>query len=206
MQPLRVQGFDIYKGWLDLAAQQALAASLRDVVRAAPMVHQETPGGRKMSVKMTSAGALGWTSDRKGYRYAPQHPAGTDRPEIPEPILAVWRDLVSADRLPESCLVNFYGEGAKMGLHVDDTEGDVDWPVLSISLGDEAMFRMGGLERSDPTRSIWLQSGDIVIMGGAARLAYHGIDRIKFRSSTLLPKGGRLNITLRAVARDRRPT
>ena len=87
-----------------------------------------------------------------------------------------------------------------MGLHQDRDEGDFSWPVLSVSLGDDALFRVGGLDRSDPTESVWLRSGDVVVMGGKARLSHHGIDRVKHGSSMLLPKAGRINLTCRVVA------
>ena len=86
-----------------------------------------------------------------------------------------------------------------MGLHQDKDEGDFSWPVVSVSLGDDALFRIGNVTRGGSTESVWLTSGDVVVMGGDARLAYHGVDRIRFQSSTLLPKGGRINLTLRAV-------
>lgn len=95
--------------------------------------------------------------------------------------------------------MNFYGETAKMGLHQDKDEKEFSWPVLSISLGDPGRFRMGGQERGGKTHAVVLESGDVVVMGGEARLAYHGIDRIYFGRSTLLPKGGRINLTLRVV-------
>jgi alkylated DNA repair protein (DNA oxidative demethylase) len=152
-----------------------------------------------MRVRMTSAGRYGWFSDRRGYRYIPRHPDGGAWPPIPGPVLDEWRALVSPERDPDCCLVNFYGEGARMGLHRDADERDFRWPVLSISLGDPATFRIGGPERSDPTTSLPLESGDVVVMGGAARLAYHGIDRIRFGVSPLLPEGGRINLTLRVV-------
>lgn len=88
-----------------------------------------------------------------------------------------------------------------MGLHQDRDEAELDWPVVSISLGDEAMFRVGGQTRRDPTKSVWLKSGDVVVLAGVSRLAYHGIDRIKFGSSTLLDHGGRLNVTLRIAGK-----
>ncbi len=172
---------------------------IRAVAAAAPMESPITPGGRKMSVRMTSAGSCGWTSDQAGYRYARQQVNGTPWPAIPASVLGIWQAYSGVARAPECCLVNFYGKAAKMGLHQDKDEGGYDWPVVSISLGDDALFRMGGLERGDPTASVWLSSGDVVVMGGAARLAYHGIDRIKFGSSRLLPSGGRVNITLRVV-------
>ena len=152
-----------------------------------------------MSVKMTSAGSCGWVSDRRGYRYAAQHPDGGTWPAIPDSILAIWHDLTGLDRAPDCCLINHYGEGARMGLHQDKDEADLSMPVVSISLGDDALFRVGGLNRTDPTQSVWLKSGDVAVLAGDARLAFHGIDRIRFKSSSLLPAGGRINITLRVA-------
>ena len=193
-------GFQHFPGHLDLPAQTQLVSDLRAVVAAAPLYDPVTPGGRRMSVRMTSAGRLGWITDRAGYRYEPRHPLGQPWPPIPQPVLALWHQITGLDRQPDCCLVNFYGEGAKMGLHQDKDEGDFSWPVLSISLGDEALFRIGGTDRRDPTRSFWLKSGDVLVMGGPARLAWHGIDRLCYRSSRLLPNGGRINLTLRVVA------
>jgi alkylated DNA repair protein (DNA oxidative demethylase) len=197
---MRVKGFEIHKGRLDRAAQESLVEAVRAIAEAAPFVAPVTPRGKPMSVRMTAAGRLGWISDTRGYRYAPRHPSGVPWPPIPAQVLDLWRLLGSDARDPDCCLVNFYGEGARMGLHRDADEGDFTWPVLSVSLGDPALFRMGGPARSDPTTSVLLESGDVVVMGGAARLAYHGIDRIRFGASTLLPKGGRINLTLRVVA------
>lgn len=200
MEPgLRIAGFDIYPGLLPLADQVAMVEDLRQVVAAAPLVSPVTPGGRQMSVRMTAAGRLGWITDRKGYRYSPTHPRGMPWPEIPDRVLAVWNIVTGLARKPDCCLVNFYGEGARMGLHQDRDEGDFSFPVVSISLGDSALFRMGGIDRKEPTHSHWLSSGDVVVMGGPARLAWHGIDRVRHGSSTLLPQGGRLNLTLRVV-------
>jgi alkylated DNA repair protein (DNA oxidative demethylase) len=196
---LRLDGFEIHAGLLDGAAQAALVEEVRGVVAAAPLIAPVTPGGRAMSVRMTAAGRLGWITDRAGYRYAPTHPFGQPWPPIPASVLALWHRVTGLARVPDCCLVNFYGEGARMGLHQDRDEGDFGFPVLSVSLGDEALFRMGGVERAQPTRSVWLRSGDVVLMGGEARLAWHGIDRVRHGSSTLLPKGGRINLTLRVV-------
>ena len=200
MEKLNIAGFEIYPGWLNPEDRAALVSDVRAVVWAAPLFHPVTPRGQQMSVRMTSAGRLGWVTDRKGYRYEPRHPSGTPWPSIPESILTVWNALSGSDRLPDSCLVNFYGEGARMGMHQDKDEGDFSHPVLSISLGDEALFRMGNETRGGKTESVWLRSGDVVVMGGKARLKHHGIDRIRFGSSTLLPKGGRINLTLRVVS------
>lgn len=192
-------GFEIHPGWLAPEAQATMAAEISALAKAAPFFAPLTPWGKPMSVRMTSAGRYGWYTDRKGYRYVDHHPDGSPWPPIPDTVRMVWRTLVSESREPDCCLVNWYGPKARMGLHRDEDEADFSWPVLSISLGDSALFRMGGLARSDPTRSIVLASGDVVVMGGPARLAYHGIDRIRPGSSSLLPQGGRINLTCRVV-------
>ncbi|MBI6629360.1 alpha-ketoglutarate-dependent dioxygenase AlkB family protein [Pontibaca salina] len=197
---ITLRGFEIFKGRLDAPAQRALIAALRPVLQAAPLVSPQTPYGKAMSVRMTSAGAVGWYSDRKGYRYMPQHPQGTAWPDIPQPVLDIWDDVTGLERRPDCCLVNYYGEGARMGLHQDKDEADFSWPVVSVSLGDDGLFRIGNRTPGGSTESIWLTSGDVVVMGGEARLAYHGLDRIRFKSSRLLSKGGRLNLTLRVTS------
>ena len=189
----------VIHGALDPERQAALLADLREVVRAAPFFTPVTPGGRKMSVRMTSAGRLGWVSDTRGYRYETRHPSGVTWPPIPESVLRLWREYSGAGRPPDCCLVNYYGEGARMGMHQDRDEGDFRWPVLSISLGDDALFRVGGTVKGGPTRSVWLRSGDVVVLGGDARLAFHGVERLRFGSSNLLRDGGRINLTLRVV-------
>ncbi|MEM9843792.1 MAG: alpha-ketoglutarate-dependent dioxygenase AlkB [Pseudomonadota bacterium] len=196
---LSIRGFEIYKGYLSLKDQSDLVDELRRVVTKAPLFSPLTPSGRKMSVRMTSAGRYGWVSDRRGYRYAARHPDGMEWPPIPESVLSIWRDLASAERDPDCCLLNFYDAQAKMGMHQDRDEANFDWPVLSVSLGDDGLFRMGNETRGGKTESIWLTSGDVVVMGGEARLKYHGIDRIRAGSSTLLENDGRLNLTLRVV-------
>ncbi|MEO6301370.1 MAG: alpha-ketoglutarate-dependent dioxygenase AlkB [Paracoccaceae bacterium] len=173
--------------------------AVRRVVAEAPLYQPITPGGRQMSVRMTAAGRLGWVTDRSGYRYQAAHPGGQPWPAIPDEVMAVWRAVSGVARGPDCCLINFYGAGARMGLHQDRDEGDFSFPVVSISLGDEALFRMGGVDKADGTESAWLRSGDVVVMGGAARLAFHGIDRVRHGSSTLLPQSGRINLTLRVV-------
>ncbi|MEM7073944.1 MAG: alpha-ketoglutarate-dependent dioxygenase AlkB [Pseudomonadota bacterium] len=196
---LRIRDVDIYPAFLDETTQQALVAGLRNVVGAAPLFSPVTPSGRPMSVRMTSAGRYGWISDRQGYRYDTRHPNGAVWPAIPLQVLEAWRALVSDDRLPECCLINYYGKDARMGMHQDCDEADFSWPVLSISLGDDALFRIGNTTRGGKTESIWLSSGDVVVMGGPARLRYHGVDRIRAGSSRLLSGGGRINLTCRVV-------
>ena len=117
----------------------------------------------------------------------------------PDEVLAIWRDTTGLTRDPDCCLINYYGEGARMGLHQDRDEADFTYPVLSVSLGDDGLFRIGNETRGGKTESIWLESGDVLVMGGAARLTHHGVDRIRFGSSRLLPKGGRINLTCRVV-------
>lgn len=200
MARLSVLGFEIYKNFLTADRQKEVLQAVRDIVRQAPLFAPVTPRGQPMSVQMTAAGDFGWITDRKGYRYEPLHPDGHPWPPIPQCVLDIWQEVSTVSRLPECCLVNFYAEGARMGLHQDKDEGNFDWPVVSISLGDDGLLRMGEVERGGKTQSVWLQSGDVVVMAGAARLAHHGVDRIRFGSSTLLDKGGRLNLTLRVVA------
>ncbi len=196
---LRVRGFEIHKGFLDVGAQAAMIDDLREVMQSAPPFSPETPYGKPMSVRMTSAGEYGWFSDVSGYRYVDRHPSGAAWPAIPKRVLEVWQAVSGVDRAPESCLINFYGEGARMGMHRDTDEADMHWPVVSISLGDDGLFRIGNDTRGGATDTIWLASGDVVVMGGDARRAYHGVDKIRFKSSGLLPKGGRVNVTLRVV-------
>jgi len=199
MTRLRVRGFDLWKSYLDSPSQTELISALRPVLKAAPLFSPDTPYGKPMTVRMTSAGRFGWFSDRRGYRYEERHPNGSNWPEIPEPALRIWHDLTGLDRQPDCCLINYYGEGARMGLHQDKDEADFSFPVVSVSLGDDGMFRIGNQTRAGKTESVWLNSGDVVVMGGDARLTYHGVDRIRFGSSRLLPRGGRLNLTLRVV-------
>ena len=199
MTLLNVRGFEIHKGFLSPATQEDLVAALRDVVRAAPLFQPDTPYGKPMSVRMTAAGIYGWFSDKSGYRYIPAHPTGRKWPDIPARVLKIWNDVTGLSRQPECCLINYYAPDARMGMHQDKDEADFQWPVVSISLGDDALFRIGNKTRGGKTESAWLQSGDVVVMGGEARLIYHGVDRIKPGTSTLLEKGGRVNLTLRVV-------
>lgn len=196
---LQIRGVQLFQGLLDRAAQEAMLADIRGVVAAAPLFTPMTPMGRPMSVQMTSAGRFGWVSDRAGYRYASEHPKGGDWPAIPASVMNVWDAVSGCARAPECCLVNLYREAAKMGMHQDRDEADFAAPVVSVSLGDDALFRIGGTERGGSTESVWLTSGDVVVMGGDARLIYHGVDKTRPGSSSLLSGGGRINLTLRVV-------
>lgn len=189
-------------GFLDREAQEALLADIRAVVAAAPLFVPAMPRtGRPMSVRMTNCGALGWVTDReRGYRYQPHHPAtGRPWPPIPPRLMALWKDVAEYRAEPEACLVNFYDTAAKMGLHQDRDEQDLDAPVLSVSLGDTCLFRVGGSTREGGTVSFRLASGDLVVLGGEGRLAFHGVDRIYPGTGSLLKNGGRINLTLRRV-------
>lgn len=198
-EKLVIRGVELWKSWLDEGAQARLLAALRPVLQAAPAFSSETPWGRRMSVRMTSAGRYGWYSDRRGYRYVTRHPSGNPWPPIPAEALSIWKSVTGLAREPDCCLINWYGEGARMGMHQDRDEADFSWPVLSVSLGDDALFRVGSATRGGRTESVWLKSGDVAVIGGAARLVFHGIDRIRFGSSRLLLEGGRINLTLRVV-------
>ncbi|MGE5564567.1 MAG: alpha-ketoglutarate-dependent dioxygenase AlkB [Parcubacteria group bacterium] len=191
-------GFRLLPGYFDEAAQKALLEAVLEGVEVAPFCRPVTPGGKPMSVEMTGFGPLGWVTDAQGYRYEPRHPAtGHTWPAIPPMLLQLWAELCDPVTPPDACLVNLYREGAKMGLHQDRDEADFRFPVLSVSLGDTAVFRIGGTKRGGPTRSVRLASGDVCVLGGEARLAYHGVDRIVPGSSRLVPGGGRINLTLR---------
>lgn len=201
-------GFRFYPGYLDRQRQEELVLALRQVCAAAPLYTSRMPkSGRPMSVRMSNCGALGWLSDERGYRYEPVHPeTGQPWPAIPQMLLTVWDEIARYPHPPEACLINFYGSAAKMGLHQDRDEQDFAAPVVSLSLGDSCLFRIGGTERGDPTRSLRLNSGDALVLGGAARLCFHGVDRIYPGTSTLLADGGRINLTMRRVScADRLP-
>jgi DNA oxidative demethylase len=194
-------GLILHRGWLGRAAQEALVTELRAVIRAAPLFTPRMPRtGTPFSVRMTNCGPLGWVSDVDGYRYQPLHPdTAASWPPIPAVLLAAWNVLAGFPGPPEACLVNWYEDKAKMGLHQDRDEQEFTAPVLSVSLGDACLFRHGGMKRSDPTASVRLESGDLLLIGGASRLCFHGVDRVYAGSSDLLAKGGRINVTVRRV-------
>jgi alkylated DNA repair protein (DNA oxidative demethylase) len=195
-------GFRHLPGHLPSAAQRDLMTAVEAVVAEAPFYRPTMPrSGRPFSVMMTNCGVLGWVSDASGYRYQPHHP-GTGRPwpAIPGQLLDIWKDLADSAPLPEACLVNHYAAGTRLGSHVDADEQDRSAPVVSISLGDDAWFHVGGLRRADPRHRLLLRSGDVVVLGGDARMAYHGLDKVMAGTSALAPWGGRINLTLRRVS------
>lgn len=192
-------------GFLDRQAQEALVEDIRRVVAQAPLYTPTMPkSGKPMRVRMTNCGPLGWVTDaERGYRYQAVHPVtGAPWPAMPDRLTAIWAELAEYPAEAEACLINFYDENARMGLHQDRDEEAFDAPVVSISLGDTCLFRVGETSRSGRTTSFRLASGDAVILSGKSRLAYHGVDRIYPDTSTLLKKGGRINLTLRRVTRS----
>lgn len=193
------EGFRLWPEALRLAEQAALATEILAAVETAPPYRPVTPGGKPLSVRMTNLGPLGWVTDRGGYRYQATHPeTGRSWPPIPARLIDLWAELLGGPP-PDACLVNLYDAEARMGLHQDRDEADLAAPVLSVSLGDEAVFRIGPPGRG-PTRTYRLRSGDVCALTGPARLARHGIDRVLAGSSALIPGGGRLNLTLRRAS------
>ena len=197
-----------HRPYWDAGDQRHALAVIRAVAEAAPFYTPAMPRtGKAFSVRMTNCGSLGWVSDRDGgYRYQATHPVtGRPWPPIPEMVLEVWDAVSGYPHPPEACLVNYYAPGAKLGLHQDSDEQDFAAPVVSLSLGDDCRFRLSGTSRGGPTRALRLMSGDVVVLGGASRLAFDGVDRIYPGTSTLLrdwfPEGGRINLTLRRVTK-----
>jgi len=196
-------GVDYFPGFLDRAAQEALRDEIMAILKAAPPFRPRMPRtGKPFSVMMSNCGPLGWVSDERGYRYQPTHPeTGHAWPPIPSPLLAAFAAIAPDAPAPEACLINLYDSSARMGLHQDRDEEELAAPVVSLSLGDTALFRVGGIQRNAPTRSFRLASGDAMSLQGESRLAFHGVDRVIPGSSTLLPEGGRINLTLRRVTK-----
>ena len=201
IQPEAPDGFVHLPAWLDEPAQHHLMAEVLAAVGDTFWFQPTTPRwNRPFSVRMSNLGQLGWVSDAKGYRYQKHHPVtGLPWPAMPHLLVEIWQQVSGHRSAPQACLVNFYQGNARMGLHQDRDEQDLTAPVVSISLGDEALFRLGGSSRGDPTSSIRLRTGDICVLGGKAKLAFHGVDRIVAGSSALVPGGGRINLTIRRV-------
>jgi alkylated DNA repair protein (DNA oxidative demethylase) len=198
---MSIDGFRYLPARLGPDLQRQLTDDVLALTASAPFYRPITPGGKPMSVAMTNLGPLGWVTDAGGYRYQPTHPqTGAPWPPIPPTLLELWAELCDAVTPPDCCLVNRYDAAARMGLHRDNDEADFRFPVLSVSLGDTALFRLGGLKRADPTGQLRLASGDVCVLGGPARRAYHGVDRILAGSSRIIPGGGRINLTLRRAA------
>jgi alkylated DNA repair protein (DNA oxidative demethylase) len=196
------KGIKHIPGYLSREKQEEIVEAVRQVTVDAPLYTPAMPKtGKPMSVRMTNCGPLGWVTDKeRGYRYQPTHPVtGKPWPEIPKILTDIWKEVSACRLMPEACLINYYAPDAKMGLHQDRDEQELSAPVLSISLGDACLFRVGGVRREEPTVSFRLESGDVVLIGGDSRLAYHGVDRIYPMTSTLLKRDGRINLTMRRV-------
>ena len=196
-------GFELHHGYIKLDAQLDLVEKIREIITVAPLFQPVMPkSGKPFSIKMSNCGELGWVADKTGYRYQELHPnTNCPWPPIPSVLIELWNSLTKFPTAPQACLINYYSYATKLGLHRDEDEEDFTAPVLSVSLGDDCLFRVGGEKRKDPTKSMRLHSGDVVVLGGKARLCYHGVDRIYFGTSTLLKKGGRINLTLRRVTK-----
>lgn len=196
-----IEGFRFLPEYFRPDQQKALVAEVLGLLEDCPLYRGAMPRtGTPLSVRNTNLGPLGWVSDIKGYRYQPTHPVtGKAWAAIPKAMLDLWEEVADYPAPPQACLVNWYEAGSKLGLHIDADETAKDAPVVSVSLGSRALFRLGGLDRKSPTSSMRLASGDVVVLGGTSRRAYHGVDRIWPDSSTLVPGGGRINLTLRRV-------
>jgi alkylated DNA repair protein (DNA oxidative demethylase) len=184
-----------------LAEEAALIAHCLDIAAAAPFRNMVTPGGFRMSVAMTNCGALGWVTDRRGYRYAPADPeSGGPWPPMPESFLNSARSAAEAAGFPgfapDSCLINRYRPGARMSLHQDKDEVDFTQPIVSVSLGLPAIFQFGGQVRADRPLRVPLASGDVVVWGGPARLAFHGVAPLAAGTHPILG-AARINLTFR---------
>lgn len=195
------EGVLLWQEYLSRAEQEAMVADVRTAITQAPLFRGTMPKtGKPLGLQMSNLGDLGWFADRSGYRYVPNHPkTGAPWPAILPSLMELWDSLGDYPAPPEACLVNYYGPENKLSLHQDMDELDVHAPILSVSLGDQALYRLGGLARKDKTQSFRLNSGDVLVLTGPARMRFHGVDRIYPGTSTLLKQPGRINLTLRRV-------
>jgi DNA oxidative demethylase len=195
-----IEGVTFYSGYFNREAQKNLRDIITEHLNHAPLFTPRMPKTDKpFSVQMSNAGSLGWVSDKQGYRYQAHHPNGQKWGDMPQILHDLWRDVAGFLHPPEACLINRYEASSKMGLHQDRDEEDFTAPVVSVSLGASALFRIGGVNRTDKTQSVKLHSGDVLVFGGEARLIFHGIDRLYANSTTLIDNDARINLTLRRV-------
>lgn len=194
-----------FQAKLSLREQEVLRECVRAIARVAPLMTPQMPGGTEFLLKLTNAGEYGWCADGQRFFYAPRQATGRAWPPIPQPIMAGARNAAHeagfTSYAPNACLINYYESGkGRLGLHRDDTQGeDFTQPIVTISLGASAVFRIGGQSRKDPQREIELQSGDVLVMGADGRMLFHQVVKVCVGTSGLLPKGGRLSLTLRQV-------
>lgn len=199
------KGFFLFKSKLTKEIQQEIVSAARAIVSQAPLFTPTMPGsGQPFNYSMTNCGELGWVADRDGYRYQSNHPeTGKSFPAIPPVIkelaIALAKETGNSNFYPESCLLNFYSKGAKLGLHQDNSEKNLAAPIISISLGDTGIFVLGGKQRTDETKQYIVQSGDCIVMSGESRNYFHAFKGIVLNTSSLLKNGGRLNLTIRQV-------
>lgn len=178
-----------------------LLAAIEQVATQTPFRYMHTPGGHRMSVAMTSCGALGWITDAAGYRYSATDPlSGLPWPKMPSMLRKLATTAAAEGGFsgfdPDACLINRYAPGSRMSLHQDRDEQDFGWPIVSVSLGLPAVFQFGGLVRTERPQRVPLEHGDILVWGGPARLRYHGI--LALRDGVHPLTGAiRLNLTFR---------
>jgi len=182
-----------------ISEEKAFLEGVAEIAARAPFRHLVTPGGYRMSVAMTNCGALGWVSDRTGYRYDANDPESGGRwPRMPDDFARLAGEAAAqagfGSFVPDACLINRYEPGAKLSLHQD--EGDPAAPIVSVSFGVAAMFLLGGLKRSDRAERILLEHGDVVVLGGEARMRFHGVLPLK-RQFHPLTGEQRINLTFR---------
>ncbi len=204
VRPLQLAaGVTLWREYFARPVQQEIVETVMRLAQSAPFYRPLMPKtANPFSVEETNFGPLGWLAEPGGYRYAPQHPVtGEPWPAIPDMLIEPWRSVAPFPQPPECCLVNLYRAGAKMGAHQDRDEDELGAPVVSVSLGDDAVFRFGGVTRKGPTQTVKLSSGDVLTFGGPSRLMFHGIARVIAASSDLVHGGGRINLTLRRVTK-----
>ncbi|MGH6646501.1 DNA oxidative demethylase AlkB [Aquabacterium sp.] len=183
-EPPRIElaeGFFLLKAFVDTAP---LLAQVQQVAAAAAFRHMQVGGGKQMSVAMTNCGPWGWTSSTAGYRYSATDPqTGRPWPAMPARFMDLAQKAASAAGFPgfepDACLINRYAKGASLGLHQDRDERDLGQPIVSVSIGAEAVFQLGGLKRSEPLRQLPLRDGDVLVWGGPSRLRFHGVKALK---------------------------
>ena len=198
-------GAKLFRGRLRLAEQLAILDDVARIIEEAPPFRPQMPTGPYMINSLTNCGALGWLSDKRGYRYEPMHPVtGKPWPPIPPAVLKVAREAAHETGYafePDACLVNIYASDGKLSLHRDYDEANFAWPIVSLSFGNDADFHLAGLKRTGPSQTFTLHSGDVFVLAGESRLRYHGVKRIRPGTSPfthkVIPEGGRINLTLR---------